>query len=312
MRVDRYAAACKPQWDAFVRKAKNGTFLMLRDYLDYHADRFSDHSLIVRDDEGNPIALLPANEDESTLVSHAGITYAGVISDKAMTTLTMLEVFAELHVYMRRQGLALLRYKTVPHIYHSAPAEEDRHALHVQGARLYRRDVLSVLAHDERLPFSTMRARRVAKARNSGLAVVPTTDFAAYWPLLEENLRSAHDAAPVHSLAEITLLSRRFPDNIRLFVCVEQGVAVAGVVVYDSGRVARAQYIGSNARGRETGALDLLFCDLIESHFAGRRFFDFGSSQLDGGPALNEGLVRQKEGFGARAIVHDFYDLPIQ
>jgi hypothetical protein len=40
------------------------------------------------------------------------------------------------------------------------------------------------------------------------------------------------------------------------------------------------------------------------------RWFDFGSShERDGG--LNAGLVRQKEGFGARTIVRDHYALDL-
>ena len=40
------------EWDAFVGASKNGTFLLTRPYMDYHADRFTDHSLIARGDDG--------------------------------------------------------------------------------------------------------------------------------------------------------------------------------------------------------------------------------------------------------------------
>ena len=312
MRVSRYCTDDKAQWDAFVHSSKNGTFILLRDYMEYHADRFRDHSLLVRDGAGNLMALLPANEEGSVLVSHAGLTYAGIISDASMTTPKMLDVFKALQDYMKRSSVTQLRYKTVPHVYHGSPAEEDRYALFVHGAGLYRRDVLSIIASSGRLPFHRMRSRRIAKARKGSLATVTSTDFAAFWPLLEENLRRAHDAAPVHTLDEIRLLHRRFPDNIRLHLCFEQDEIVAGAVIYDTPWVARAQYIGSSPRGRSMGALDLLFSELIERHYADRRYFDFGSSHLGGGGTLNVGLIEQKEGFGARAIVQDFYELPVQ
>ena len=46
--IVRYDAAQRVLWDDFVENARNATFLFKRDYMDYHADRFADHSLIVR------------------------------------------------------------------------------------------------------------------------------------------------------------------------------------------------------------------------------------------------------------------------
>jgi hypothetical protein len=44
----RYCVEDKRDWNAFVRASKNGTFLFDRDYMEYHSDRFDDHSLVVR------------------------------------------------------------------------------------------------------------------------------------------------------------------------------------------------------------------------------------------------------------------------
>ena len=57
--IERYTPAKKDEWDQFVRQSKNGTFLFLRDYMDYHSDRFADFSLVARDGE-KIIAVLPA------------------------------------------------------------------------------------------------------------------------------------------------------------------------------------------------------------------------------------------------------------
>jgi hypothetical protein len=69
--------------------------------------------------------------------------------------------------------------------------------------------------------------------------------------------------------------------------------------------------VASSARGRDVGALDKLFLHLLEGTYAGKSFFDFGSSNGQGEGALNCGLIEQKEGFGARAIAHDFYRLEL-
>jgi hypothetical protein len=309
MEITRYDSGCKEEWDRFVRASKNGTFILLRDYMDYHRDRFMDHSLMIRDQSGRLLALFPANEDGITLVSHGGLTYGGVVSDFSMTTPTMLELFAVLLEYFKRSGKARVLYKSIPHVYHVAPAEEDRYALFRYGARLYRRDVLSVVSNSAKLPLRGMRERWAAKARKRGLCVVASEDFAAFWPLLEENLSRKYNVRPVHTREEICLLHTRFPESIRLHLCVENGEALAGAVIFDTPQVAHAQYISVGSRGRTVGALDLLFVELIQGTYSSRPYFDFGSSCTDDGRTLNIGLVEQKEGFGARASVQDFYEL---
>src|SRR5207342_1368532 len=73
-----YAPERKAEWDAFVRRAKNGLFLFFRDYMDYHADRFEDSSLMFY--EGDRLfALLPASLQGGVLSSHGGLTFGGVV-----------------------------------------------------------------------------------------------------------------------------------------------------------------------------------------------------------------------------------------
>jgi hypothetical protein len=84
MQVERYTPALQTLWDDFVRSSKNGTFLLERGYMDYHADRFADHSLLVRDDEGTLLAVLPTNADGPRLASHGGLTYGGFIATPVM------------------------------------------------------------------------------------------------------------------------------------------------------------------------------------------------------------------------------------
>jgi hypothetical protein len=305
MKATRYAPADREQWDAFLRTSKNGTFLMERAYMDYHSDRFVDHSLLFHNEKEQLIAILPANERDGVMQSHGGLTYGGVICGDTMTTPVMLLVFDVLIDYLRAAGLRRLTYKTIPHIYHRCPAEEDRYALFRLNARLYRRDVLSVIRSDARLPFQKRRARKVAQAQKLGLIVEVSSDFAAFWAVLEANLFAAHGVKPVHSVDEISLLGSRFPGEIKLHVCKENAIVVAGVVVFSSIQVAHVQYISTSERGREIGALDLLFATLIERDYAAQTYFDFGISNERDGRELNVGLIEQKEGFGARAVTHN-------
>ena len=44
--IHRYTAAYHRDWNDFVSESSNGTFLFLREYMEYHADRFTDYSLL--------------------------------------------------------------------------------------------------------------------------------------------------------------------------------------------------------------------------------------------------------------------------
>jgi hypothetical protein len=308
--VRRYEPALKPLWDGFVRASKNGTFLFLRDYMEYHHDRFCDRSLFILED-AEVVALLPANRDGEEFYSHKGLTYGGFVCSEAMTTPGMLAIFDEVLAFLREDGVRRLRYKTVPSVYHRIPAEEDRYVLFRHGADLYRRDVLSVVSMQNRLPIAARRRRGAAKAEKAGVEVEASGDWRGYWSVLSECLDRKYGVAQVHSLTEIERLHGLFPDNIKLYTATLAGELLAGVVIYESAAVAHAQYIASSERGRELGALDRLFIFLLDDAFADKQFFDFGISNEGEGRILNLGLIKQKEGFGARAVVHDFYSMDL-
>jgi Acetyltransferase (GNAT) domain len=313
MKVTRYTPDQCEQWNDFIRRSKNGTFLFDRAYMDYHAHRFEDHSLLFYDERMVLRAVLPANRAGERLVSHGGLTYGGVVSDATMTTPLMIEIFDALHNHCAANGVTKVIYKTVPSIYAQIPAQEDLYTLFVNDARLVRRDVLSVLSPARHPPFQERRLRKIKQARKAGLEIVESREYGAFWPLLEQNLRQRHDTNPAHGLAEIELLSFRFPDKIRLHMTIGDGVRVlAGAVVYDTAVVAHVQYISVSDEGRLCGALDLLFADLIENVYKLKLLFDFGISTEFDGRFLNRGLIEQKEGFGARAMIHDSYEMTVR
>ena len=133
------------EWNLFVAASKNGTFLFDRHFMDYHSDRFCDHSLLVYRDQ-RLYALLPANQKDDTLVSHGGLTYGGLVTDSRCSAKGVLDAFTAINEYLRQQGFRHVVYKAVPWIYHQLPAEEDLYALtSVCHARLTIRDISSAI-----------------------------------------------------------------------------------------------------------------------------------------------------------------------
>lgn len=308
-----YSRAMADAWNAFIADSKNGTFLFHRDYMDYHADRFADCSLLFYK-KGKLIAVLPANykQDERTVYSHGGLTYGGlVLSDRISTTDTMQVMSCAAEWMKMTLGAERWIYKPVPHIYHRAPAEEDLYALFRQEAVLQARGVSSAIAKEGGIAMQELRKRGAKKAENSHVTYMESTDLRAFWKILDEVLTSRHDCKPVHTVDEMERLQASFPDNIRLFTAQIDGHTVAGTLIYETETVAHAQYIAASDYGRSTGALDGLFRHLVTEVFPAKRYFDFGISTEQGGRYLNQGLAFQKEGFGARAVVYDTYTITL-
>lgn len=296
-------------WNAFVAASRNGTFLLDRRYMDYHADRFTDASLVLR--EGSRIvALLPANRIADRLVSHGGLTYGGLVIAPGVGQGRVDRCFAALLAWARTEAITTLRYKTIPTVYHRAPAEEDRYTLFRLGARLARRDPLTVVAPHGAPEASDLRRRTRRRLQARGeVTVAPSGDWAGFWAILEARLAERFAARPTHALDEIRLLAERFPDAISLRAAFVGGVMTAGVVLYETPTAVHAQYIAGSDEGRAVGALDAVFDAVIAEASAAGRWFDFGISTEDDGRFLNEGLISFKESFGGRTIVHDTYEL---
>ena len=297
------------EWNRFVAESKNGTFLFDRRYMDYHLERFHDYSMMFYDEKGF-FAVLPANLVGDTLFTHQGLTYGGLIMSQRTTTAMVRDLFSELNDSLRQEGIRRVVYKPVPWIYHRLPSEEPLYALtKVCKAKVVARDVASVVVLDHRIPFTKLRRRGANKAARCGIRVEEMEDFAPFWTVLEDNLMTRYHTQPVHTLKEIELLKSRFPQNIRLFVAKSGGEVVGGTVLYISGSVVKTQYISSSEYGRQMGALDGLFSELLD-RFAleGYRYFDFGTSNFKDSDDLHQSLIFQKEGFGGRAICYDTYE----
>ena len=309
--IVNYTKKHKLEWDNFVRTSKNGTFLFYRDYMDYHEDRFCDHSLLIFKKD-KLIALLPANKrSDGTISSHDGLTYGGLLTGTEMNISLALDIFKVLLRYLRLIKAKVLLYKPIPHIYHLYPAEEDLHALFKAGATQVRNDVSSSIRLNQQLGFSTLRKRGVKKAIKNKVIVSSSDSWSEFWEILTENLAEKYNVAPTHNLDEMIYLKNIFNENIRLYTAVKLQSIVAGLVVYKCGRTSHVQYIASNELGRGMGAIDAIINYLIYETVDDHEWFDFGISTTENGWVLNKGLSHQKELFGARTISYQQFSIPL-
>lgn len=329
MTILPYSINKREAWNTFVQESKQGTFLIDRNFMDYHADRFFDCSLLVYGDDVDEsdvtddslIALFPANwrEEEKTVYSHQGLTYGGLITKSSITQTEVMQIMQKILMYYEGYlGAKAMVYKPIPYIYSRVPAQEDLYALFRAGGQLENRSVATVVSTAHPLNMRTLRIRQAKKALEHGFYIERIKDadsqsLAEYWSILESVLMEYHQAKPVHTLEEIALLMHRFPKQIKLFVVRNTDrQIVSGIVVFETDLVAHVQYIASAAEGRKYGALDLLLRHLCNEKYKDKDYVDFGTSTENGGHFLNEGLIFQKEGFGGRAVCYDAYRVELK
>jgi hypothetical protein len=293
-----------------------GTILHTRAFLGYHGDRFEDASVLLRDGEGHLVGVVPAAVDPGgrhRVASHPGATFGGVVHGGSLRGAAMLEALATVCGHYRSHGFERLGYAPVPAIYHRQPGQDDLYALFRLGAERVRCDLSCAVDLDTGSRLSSRRRRGLAKARRAGVEVVEGPELVEeLWPVIETNLRERHGARPVHTAAEMRALVDHFPSQIVVAIARLRDDPVAGVVVFESERVSKAQYIASVAEGTAVGALDAVFDHCLErSAGRGARFFDFGTSNREAGRVLNEGLYGFKSQFGGGGVAHEFYELDL-
>lgn len=304
-----YTHEDEKDWNDFLLSSKNAVFFHHRHYLSYHIDRFDEKSLLLIK-KNKIIALFPATANENIIVSHGGLTFAGLLTNKEIKISEVLIVFELIKQFYAALGFKKIIYKAIPYIFHQYPAGEDLYALFRNDAKLVRRDISTCLYLPERIRFSETKRQMVRKCEAKNLQVYSQTIFAPFWELL--NLVVArHGAQPTHTVEEISLLHERFPSHIKLFEAKQGDHLLAGALIFDFGHTVHTQYMANSEEGREFGALDYLIHHLINNHFTNKQFFNFGISTEDQGRYLNEGLVLQKELMGGRAIAYDFYEISL-
>lgn len=321
MNIVRYSEHDALRWDHFVQDSKNGTFLFLRHYMDYHRDRFTDHSLIIEDIKGRILALIPANQtfidNKRIFFSHQGLTYGGLILSKATKITEVLEIFSLTIEYLKSQSFTSWYYKQIPTIYHKFPSEEDTYALWKQNAILSSSLISATIAltpEHKTINADPERRRGKNHALQEGYQIMESSDPELFWPIMEKNLMDKYGAKPVHTLSEMKLLMTNFPQNIKCFLAVKDNIPQAGAIVYLANRrTAHLQYCHATEVGKKDRVIDFLYIHLTEYlQQQGYQYFDLGTSNENGGHYLNQSLIAHKQSFGARGIAYNTYRINLE
>ncbi len=314
LEIVRFTQSDREAWEEFAWSSNNGTIFHTRQFLSYHPkDRFVDHSLIFFKD-GKRIAQLPAVDfkegDKRILISHRGASYGGFICKDTLSikdSFTMVKALVE---YLKSEKFDGVDITPVPQVYMRRPSNYIDFAMIQNGFNYRKREISSVIPLDfsrEQIlaTFNEGSRRAVRRAWKQGTVVRESDDYAAFYKILEKNLRLRHDVTPTHTLQELELLKSMFPQRIKLFAAYHDDIMVAGVVMFICNpQVVLAFYISHNEDYQQFRGVNLLFHDIIQWGIAEKyNFLDYGIFTVNEDP--NWGLARFKESFGAQGVFRD-------
>jgi len=303
--VVKYDKSYYNDWNNFILNAKNATFLFYRDFMEYHKDRFEDFSLLLYK-KNKLIAVLPGNRVGDKVYSHLGLSYGGFIIQDIIRFEDYVFVVKRILQYLEKRNIEKLYLKRIPFIYQSTLSEEIDYILAKLDATIEKSDSYFVIDNSRPYKPNRNRSRAIKKAKILG-ASISTEGIDYFWEhILKENLLKKFKVKPVHSIDEIKLLIKRFPEQIKFFSVVINNKIEASVVMFICKEVAHFQYSSANENRSENGAIDYLF-DYIIKHYNNKKYISFGSSSTDKSLKINKGLAYWKESFGAKLMCQNTY-----
>ena len=294
--IIKYHAAHKDEWNNFVKKADNFSFLFYRDYMEYHSDRFTDFSLMLYE-KRKLKALLPGNIDNQHFVSHQGLTYGSLIHLPGFTFDKAQLYYAHFFDFLKKHTIRSITIKLPPFFYPSSHTQVQTFLLNSLQHATTSSDIGAFIhCSNHTFPKSTIEKR---KLQLDQFYVEENASLEEYWQMLKQNLATYHQSKPVHTLAEMENLQRTFPHHIKLF-CLRNKSSHnmdAGTLYFDQGEIAKMQYIASSAQGRTNRATHALYYLFINHLKDSHKIIDMGTCMK--GNSVNTNLLYLKQRFGA-------------
>ncbi|MBW2712809.1 MAG: hypothetical protein JRC77_03575, partial [Deltaproteobacteria bacterium] len=137
--------------------------------------------------------------------------------------------------------------------------------------------------------------------QRNGLRIDPELDMARAYEMISTFLEKKSYRRPVHTLDELQLLARRFPDQIHVSGVFKEDSLLHSTISFHSESCIRVQYTGGSSQGQELYALDFFCGSLCQDPKNQGRWIDFGTSMDLATGELDPELHWYKESFGGRS-----------
>jgi hypothetical protein len=309
--VRQYSSEDFELWNAFISTAKNATFLFHRDFMEYHADRFEDFSLLVFEGE-NLVALLPANRVDHTIFSHQGLTYGGFVFYDDLVIFEIDLIIAEVILYLKENQIKEFSIKEIVSIYLRERKMETQQSLIKNGAELVEAKMNLAIDFNSNFKVSKSKLKHYNRIKSIGLSIRNEENLTDFWnKVLCPRLEQKFNVKPVHSLKEIIGLKNKFPENIYQYSVYKDEEILAGITVFKTNTVIKSQYGATTEKGEKYRALDYLYITLIDKYKSQLDFFDMGTVNDNSELGYNFGLLNQKKELGCDLFEQKYFKIVI-
>ncbi len=310
--LTKYSSDYEQVWDDFlIEKSINSTFLHSRKFYKHNELNDKDDCSFLLYDGNKLIALFPANLYEKNeikiLHSYLRSTYGGLVICDETTTLDLIDILTLLEDEAKLLGVDEIIIRPTFSIYNSGLVGSIDYALWKKGYGIKYREVEFAIELDKHPMYASSCKRSTAAAYKKGIVVKESDDIETYWGILSSNLKERYGVAPVHSISQIRQLQRLTGSQVKLFAAYLEGIMIGGILIFIANRyVVHAQYIASDSRYQEYRPLNATIDSIsIWAKNAGYKYFNLGMATEPGGIIVNDGLMRFKEGFGARGVLRE-------
>lgn len=300
--VRKYEEGYREQWEDFIERSANGTFLQRRSFIEYHGDRFEDASLMVWEGE-ELLSVFPAHRVGDQIFSHQGLSFGGWIIRVGLNEITVEKIISETLELFKSKGIEKVSVTPIPEFYYTQVLSES----------VYRHNGFSSASSSPTyvisLPNTIKNKGRkwaLKKANKNAIRIEEGEVDQDFWEklLVPQHLYQM-GKLPVHSWEEIKTLSLAHKGRIRLLSAYLEGKRVGGIVLFKHSKVIRLQYIAVNKEGREKSVMDLMMDYLMQ--IPQTQYLDLGGVVDPRTKEPNFGLVYWKESFGSvPKIVHSY------
>lgn len=298
LNIIKYSPHNAAEWDHFITISINGTFLLYRNFMDYHKDRFNDHSLMVYENE-SLLCCIPAHRVKQGFYSHRGLSYGGIIISQDGKN-KIEQVIDVVMRYLKSHAFAKAEFQQPPVSYHHVNREIEL-LLQQQDFKANRLLHNQLVRLDMEIKVSSKKTRGYRNGNYKGLKIVRNDSFKNFWQdILVPQLHTRYGSKPVHTLEEIELLASRFPENIVQHNLYLKDKLLAGITFFKNVKLVKAQYTASSPQGLQCDATTFLYIEAMkEFTSAGFLIFDYGPVNKKDG-TINKGLKRFKKELGCR------------
>ena len=309
--LEIYSSKYKTIWNELIKDSSNALFFHNREYLEYNKSLYKERSLLIFRKK-TLVAIFLANVTGDTVYSYSGLTFGGLLLKNGERSSEIAKYLDLIINFYSKEGFKKIIYKPVPHIFHKYPCEEDLFFLMKYDTKILRRDLSSYIPlspNKKNVKYSNLRKRQIKKAKLNNILITENIPIEIFYSLLEKTLLK-HNAKPTHKLNDLFFLCEKFPEEIKFKAAKKDDRFLSAVMIFRFMNIFHTQYIVNSNKGKEFGALDLIIDDLltnteIKGLSLGR------SNSPKNNLEINEGLIWQKESFGARGIILETYEIKL-